>query len=193
MQRIECHASYGIGGPAFGSGITTLDGVMDDMSPIWDCSLWHNSEWQKMSQGIIDRKARYKDKPTVIFIGHSKACLTQMQAAWRLSSSGIDVAYIAAIDPTALLWFGLSFLRMGPPMVVSKNVKTVDEFWATSGVCAGARRADPSGNSGGRYIYPSDWKGEGGKPISVLGGHIPCASAKITRDTILASVKKVLA
>lgn len=193
QHRVECHAGYGLGGVFAGRGITALDKLMDDLSPVWDCTTWRHSEADKLFNGIVARQARYRDDPIIILIGHSAACLMMIQVAWRLNSKGIKVHYVGAIDPTALLWFGLPFLRMGPPMVASKNIAKIDEFWATSGAPHMARRADESGKSGGRYIYPSGWPGEGGKPIIVPGGHIPCASAEKTRATILASVKAVLA
>lgn len=181
-MRVECHVFAGLGGPLFARGTKALDHLMDELSPVWDANHWYHQQWERACDGIISRAKARGDKPKVILIGHSYGALRNIQIARRLKSVGLDVEYIAGIDPTAL--------PLGePPMSVPDNVRFIDEFHATSGWPAGARRRDPSGGAGGMYVYPASRDKDSYSVHIVPGGHIPCASDPKVVSTIVAAVK----
>lgn len=183
-KRFEVHGFAGLGGIFFDRGTRALDRLFDDLSPVWDCNHWQHRQWTKVARDIAARQKFHQDDPVVILFGHSFGALRCLQISVVLQYYGIEVAYIGCIDATAL--------PMGAPlMVVPDNVTKVDEFWATSGIPYSARRRKADGSAGGRYVFKPDWKGQH-TLTPVPGGHIPCASAEITRRTIVASVKEII-
>lgn len=184
MKRVECHVIAGLGGWFFSGGTRNLDKLFDKLSDVWDSTHWWHRSWEQCADGIIARRNRYKDHPVVILIGHSYGALRCQKIASRLAAHGITVHYIAGIDPTALPW-------NHPPMRIPSNVKEVDEFHATSGWPKWARRRDPSGLRGGKYIYPPRWPGH--KLVRIIpGGHVACASNLRVVNAILAKVKALV-
>lgn len=181
-MRIECHVFAGLGGPLFARGTKALDKFMDDLSPVWDANHWWHGQWERACDGILARAGTHGDKPKVLLIGHSYGALRCIQIARRLKSNGLDVEYIAGIDPTAL--------PIGePPMTVPDNVRFVDEFHATSGWPHGARRRDPSGGRGGKYVYPASRPKDTYTVYRIPGGHIPCASDPETVRVVVNAVR----
>lgn len=183
MKRVECHVIAGLGGLLFARGTKALDKLFDEISPIWDATHWWHRSWDKCAEGIIARQKRFRDKPTVILVGHSYGALRCQQIASRLRQNGITVDYIAGIDPTALP-------ANVPTMNIPKNVRFVDEFWATSGWPALRRWFTPDGSRGGRFVVRGSWTTYRRK--TVKGGHVACASNPITVRRIVEKVKELV-
>lgn len=181
-NRVECHLFSGLFGVGAKKGTKTLEKLIDDLPHEYDARHHRHGRWEWVRDGIISRNNQL-GPATIILIGHSYGARRCQQIAAALNKSNIDVQYIAGIDPTALT-------LMQKPMKITKNVKSVDEFHATSGVCHRARKRDPSGGQGGKYIIPNSLKPKH-KVITVPGGHKKCASAKITRKRIVKQVRKI--
>jgi pimeloyl-ACP methyl ester carboxylesterase len=183
-MRIEAHAIAGLGGWLFDRGTRALDKLLDEMSPVWDCTHWQEGQWEKAYDAILARAKTHKDKPKIILIGHSYGCLRAIQIARRLREINMRVAYIAAIDPTAIT-------RKEPPMTIPNNVDWVDEFWASSGFPAAARNREPDGSAGGRYVVPAGMEKRhtlAKYPVR----HIPLASHPPVVSAIVGRVREIV-
>lgn len=123
-------------------------------------------EWSLLMKGTREKLG----KPLKIF-GHSQG----VQSAARIARV-VPVDYLGAIDPT---------LDQIPQ--IGRNVKRVDEFHATTDFVEAFRRL--SKEQRGALLFSPAFTGT--KTLTqVPGGHIHCANADITRDTIVASFKQ---
>ncbi len=157
--------------------------MIDDL-PLEVNALHHrHRDFRKVAEGIIARSGRFGHQTTIL-IGHSYGALSCIKVARALAEKGFSVAYLAGIDPTALP-------PDEPAMRVPDNVARVDEFRAERGVPAAMRKADPSGKSGGMFVYRKDWPGKG-VIVEIPTAHIASASHETTQKTILAGVRTAL-
>lgn len=184
MKRIPI-VIHGLAGvfPFISYGTKGIDKLIDALPPSQDSRDFLQSDWQSAWRYIQDCKRKH-GAIEVILIGHSMGCYRAIQIAEKCRAARIDVAYIAAIDPTAInRLFGMK------PMIVPQGVAYVDEFWASSGFPKAARDGDPTGRRGGRYIYSED---QDRKVFNVLAGHIPSASHPTVVSHIVTRVKGLL-
>ena len=179
-MNIQCHVFAGLGGPVTAKGTRALDRLMDNLSPEWDASHWYHGQWKTaLAQILANGGSR------IILIGHSYGALRCQRIAEELNKHGVDVAYIAGIDPTALT-------AAQDPMFIPSNVVKVDEFWSTRGLFNMPRINRwryPDGKRGGMYRYG---RGVIHKVHKIRAGHIGTASHKTTRKIILQSVKEAI-
>lgn len=188
MKRVESHIFAGLGGWFTSAGTRAIQSLLDDLPSPAKTEHHYHREWEATADRIIANIKHHGDKPIVILGGHSYGAWKAQQIAKRLAALRIRVDYLYGIDPTALP-------SGAEPMVVTDNVAFIDEFWSTSGwfnAPLWKRRLKPDGSQGGRYVYPPHW-GEDRRHITVVpGGHIPCASADVTRRTIVNHVRGLL-
>ena len=180
-HRIECHVFGGLGWPFTSRGVKELDNLIDKMDPIWDASVWPHSRYKSVLSGILSKWQGKTKKPVIALVGHSYGALRCIQIADALAEEGFKVHYIGGIDPTAL-WPWMKKMHVPP------NVVTVDEFWASSGFPANARRRSPSGKRGGMYIKNSVSKH---KIFKYKSAHIPLASNKKVHERIVKMIGEV--
>lgn len=181
LDRFEAHVFGGLGGPLTDTGTQEIDKLIDKLPPIQDNKHWI---WQKsasVAQSIIDN-IKKNGKCPVILGGHSYGVLAAMRVARELDKQKIGVDYFYAIDPTA----GRSQAK---EMVAYNNIKDIDEFWATRGFPASARRR--TNNKQGCLTIPKDWVGTYNLHI-IPGGHIPCASDEKVHKIVMDKVKEIL-
>ncbi len=181
-MRTEIHIFSGLGGWWFSGGTRTLEFMIDSLPFEADAQHHRHQAWEKVADGIITRARKWGPPDVCILTGHSYGALRCQQIATRLAWHKIPVHYLAGIDPTALP-------RNHPPMLISRNVLHVDEFYAGRGWPARARKRDPSGAKGGKYIYPF---GIDYIQYFVGGGHVACAKHPTTQKVILNYVRKLL-
>lgn len=141
-------------------------GIADAEHHIWN-------DWQRVGMAIRP------DGGPVILAGHSNGVLACAQIAQMLLKRGIEVRYIAAIDPTAARF-----------PAFSSNVLAIDEVWASSGFPALARRIPIFGQ--GKCLFDPSFRGVH-RLYHIRGSHIGVASDKHVHATILAGVKEALA
>lgn len=184
MKRIPIviHGLMGIL-PFISAGTRDIDKLITKLASA-ACRDFLQSDWKSAWEYIQDMRHNH-GRIEVIIIGHSMGCYRAIQIAEKCHSAGIKVAYIAAIDATAIN----RLFRM-KPMVVPSNVVKVDEFWAYFGAPAMARN-DETGNRGGKFIYPEKW----GTPHEILKyktGHIAIASRDDVVKQIVDTVKELV-
>lgn len=110
--------------------------------------------------------------------GHSYGGWRLIQMAVDLQKLGIMCRYLFALDTTA-----------GPKQEVPAYVEYVHEFWAKSGPPAMARHWQPSGEGGGKYLYPHGTKHE----IHEYDiGHIPLGSDARVHGIICDKIKELM-
>lgn len=184
MKRITVtvHGLMGIA-PWISKGTREIDRLIDALKGP-DSRDFIQIAWKAAWKYIEAERA--KGPIEVILIGHSMGCYRAIQLAWKCRAAGIKVAYIGAIDPTAIN----RFFRM-KPMVVPENVIEVDEFWASRGIPAMNRRHDPTGGGGGCYRYQPGWSGKLFQKEYAIG-HIALASDDRVVDRIVRRVKELI-
>ncbi len=183
MGRVECHLFSGLLSAGAEDGTKELERLIDDLPSTVDAHHHHHRRWKKVLKGILERHKEL-GSATIILIGHSYGALRCQQIAKKLNSEDISVAYVAGVDPTALFAWQSS-------MKLSKNIDFIDEFHATRGFPHNARKHDPSGKSGGKFIVPDEIE-HAHTVTKILGSHIKSASSPITREKILESIEKIL-
>jgi hypothetical protein len=183
MGRVECHIFSGLLSAGAEDGTKELERLIDDLPSTVDAHHHHHRRWKKVLKGILERHEE-QGSATIILIGHSYGALRCQQIAKKLNSEDISVAYVAGIDPTALF-------SWQPSMKLSKNINLVDEFHATRGFPYSARKNDPSGKGGGKFIVPGELEGVH-TTTKVPGPHIKCAASPITREKILEAVRDLV-
>lgn len=189
-MRYETHGYAGLGYPFTRGGVWALDDLIDKLPakaestahPYWDAD--------GEAKRIVDEAERFHMDPTVIMFGHSWGCKTLLESCWRLHAAGIQVAYVALIDPTALP-------PGSPPMIVPPNVQHVDHFLANPtnfllrlfSFPYQARQRDPSGGDGGMAVnkFGVSWK-----DFDVPAGHTASARHEIVRKRVLAKVEEII-
>jgi len=183
MDRFECHIFSGLLSAGAEVGTKELERLIDDLPSTIDAHHHHHGRWKKVLKGILERHGKH-GPAKIILIGHSYGALRCQQIAKKLNSEDISVAYVGGIDPTALF-------SWQPSMKLSKNITLVDEFHATRGFPYSARKNDPSGEGGGKYIIPAELEYIH-TVTKVPGSHVKCASASITRQKVLKAIKSLL-
>ena len=119
----EVHIFSGLGSSIFRPlqvGTRAIEGLIDGLGADAKHHIWH--EWDEVADRLIAKNERGNLEGPIILIGHSNGVLSICNIATRLASHKIEVEYLGAIDPTAAAF-----------APVSRNVKLVDEFWASSG------------------------------------------------------------
>lgn len=182
LDRVECHISSGIGGAFVSYGTRALEKMIDDLPGEADAVEWNHGDYKKVIAGILERSKKLGKPYKVILGGHSYGCVFVGEIAKALSKNGILVDYAFCIDPTA----GFSEVKR---MVLDKNVLKVDEFWATSGIPAIARKLS---KKQARMSFVDGYDMSLHKVFTVPGGHIPCASDEIVRKQVMKVVGNLL-
>jgi len=180
LDRFEAHIFSGLGGPLTNGGTKEIDKLIDKLSPV-ACNHW---AWQK-SAVVADTiiKNIKKDGPCVVILGgHSYGVLAAIRVARELEKAKIKVDYLFAIDPTA----GHS---QGKEMIAYKNIKYIDEFWATSGFPAMMRKLTKKKQA--TLKVSEDFPGTHLVHI-IPGGHIPCAKNEKVHKIVLDKVKEII-
>lgn len=187
LDRVECHISSGIGGFFVSYGTRALEKMIDDLPGETDAKEWNHGDYKKVTKGILERAKKFGKPYKVILGGHSYGCVFVAEIANELSKNGILVDYAFCIDPTA----GFSQAKR---MTLDKNVLKVDEFWATSGIPAMARKLTNNGVSRRQAVmsFVNGYDMDRYKLYMVPGGHIPCASNEIVRKQVIKVVGNLL-
>jgi hypothetical protein len=115
--------------PYFSRGTRRIEKLISESPQQTQVSHHIWSSWRGVCKTLINNFQQEKIGGPIILIGHSNGVLACCNIARRLAELDVPVAYIAAIDPTPIL-----FPR------IKNNVFRVDEFWGTSGVSHIARR-----------------------------------------------------
>lgn len=137
--------------------------------------------WFKWKEARDRMIAAARKGELVAGVGHSYGCLELHKISIDLMKLNLPIEYIAGIDPTATPpGYG--------PMPIDANVNYVDEFWASFGWPAIARLRSPSGQAGGKFIYPY---GTRHKVRKYRSGHIALAGKKEVQDLIVEKVKEI--
>lgn len=168
----QIHLFSGLGSsllPSLRRGTRTIESLIDKITDA-DHHIWN--DWRKVAASITAGKG------PVVLIGHSNGLIACAEIAKVLRSRGIDVRYIGAIDPTA-----------GRFPAFGSNVLRVDEFWASSGFPALARRIPLFGQ--GKCLFDPGFRGAH-RLYHMRGSHIGLASDEHVHATILAGVKEAL-
>lgn len=181
LNRFHAHTFYGLGGGLFGAGVRDIDELIDRLPPVPENNIWI---WQKSATvaKIIINDIKENGPCPVILGGHSYGVLAAIRVARELNKQKIKVDYLYAIDPTA----GHSQAK---EMVLYDNIKDVDEFWATRGIPAAARRITK--NKQACLTIPPSWNGLYEKHI-IPGGHLNCAMDEKTHKVIMEKVRELV-
>jgi hypothetical protein len=174
-MKITSDISAGLGDALFDKGTQDIEELLDKLPLPTDHWYWWN--WRACAKKIIKAKPDF-----AILGGHSYGCVFAAQVANAVKKEGIKVAYLYAIDPTA----GTKQFKL---MTLDNNVEKVDEFWASYGFPAIARKFKQGGqmNFVPNYSHKDNYK-----LFQVGGSHIPSASSSITVSRITSQVKKIL-
>jgi len=171
---MQIHLFSGLGSsliPSLQRGTRTLESMIDKLGAA-DAKHHIWNDWQKVAMAI---------KPgagPVMLIGHSNGVLACAAIAKALQARRIQVAYVAAIDPTAARF---------PPF--GGNVQLVQEFWASSGFPALVRRIPLFGQ--GKCLFDERFRGVR-ELYQIRGSHVGVASDHHVQSTIFRAVKKTL-
>jgi pimeloyl-ACP methyl ester carboxylesterase len=163
----------------------------DNLFPYQANAQWHIHQAEpRVTRGILDRASLFGKPTTVTLIGHSWGSLVALDACRTLQQAGIDVDYLAAIDPTALF-------PNQEPMKVPTNVVQCDEFLATRGFPARARRRCermklPVGSLGGQYQYPHPLFPPKRYKATYDTGHIALARNSVVVNRIVKQVSNLI-
>lgn len=171
---MQIHLFSGLGSsliPSLHRGTRTLEGMIDKLG-VADAQHHIWNDWQKVAMAIKP------DAGPVILAGHSNGVLACAAIAKALQARRIQVAYVGAIDPTAA-----SFPAFGG------NTLRVQEFWASSGFPALARRIPLFGQ--GKCLFDDTFRGVR-ELYHIRGSHVGVASDHHVQSTILAAVKGTL-
>lgn len=171
---MQIHLFSGLGSsliPSLQRGTRTLESMIDKLGHA-DAQHHVWNDWLKVGMSIS------KDGGPVILVGHSNGLIACAGIAKMLQARGITVAYVAAIDPTAARF---------PPF--GGNVQLVQEFWASSGFPALARRIPLFGQ--GKCLFNGAFHGVH-ELYHIRGSHVGVASDHHVQSTILAAVKQTL-
>ncbi len=114
--------------PYFSRGTRRIEKLISESPQQIQVSHHIWSSWRGVCKTLISNFQREKTGGPIILIGHSNGVLACCNIARRLAELDIPVAYIAAIDPTPILFPN-----------IKNSVIRVDEFWGTSGVSHLAR------------------------------------------------------
>lgn len=188
-MRHECHLFAGLGGPFCAGGLKLIEKFIDKLD--WsselpkeaDAHLHMHQEYMRVAREIVDRAQEDGKPDSIIIVGFSWGSLVALEVARYLQRFNLKVDYLAGIDPTAIFpWM--------KPMIIPENVKLCDEFWASSGPPARARKKHPGGKGGGMYLNPHSVPYNG--PYKYQSGHIPLARNKDVRGRIVDQVKELV-
>jgi thioesterase domain-containing protein len=184
LDRFQAHTFSGLGGPLTDAGTQQIDKYIDLLPPVPDNQHWI---WQKsptVFKLIVDDFK--KNGPCAVILGgHSYGVLAAIRVAQALAKLKIGVDYLYAIDPTA----GSS---QGKEMVVTSNIKDIDEFWATRGYPTFMRKLTkgkqatlkiPEGWADANHTYDRH---------IIKGGHMNCASDGRTHTIVLNKVRAIV-
>lgn len=123
----QIHIFSGLASSVFSSlrkGTDELERVIDGLPSSADAQTHIWNDWKDVAKNIVAARKGGNASP-IILIGHSNGVLACAEVAQVLYRRGIDVDYMAAIDPT---------LKSFP--VIQNNVKLIDEFHASRGFVA---------------------------------------------------------
>lgn len=173
----QIHIFSGLGSsllPSLRRGTEALENLIDALCPDAQHHIWN--DWEEVEKTITP------DGGPVVLIFHSQGAEAVAKIAQRLKARGITVTYVGAIDPTA-----------GRFPAFGSNVLKVDEFFASSGFPAFARRFPIFGQ--GKCLFDASFRAMGRvhRLYHIRGSHVGVASDKHVHATILASVKDALA
>lgn len=150
-MRYEIHGFAGLGYPFTAGGIRNLDKLIDALPAKSEAQSYAYWDAMNVAKAIVFRANKYWDKPVICLFAHSWGVKTGLEAAAYLEKNQLDIAYFAAIDPTALR---ISDSLMTAPA----NVRQLDEFWSDElrmfNVPYLSRKADPTGKRGGLVRNP---------------------------------------
>lgn len=179
-DRIECHISSGLGGWFVSGGTKALAKLLNKLPQEVNAKEWNHGDYKKVAQGILDRAKKFGKPYKVILGGHSYGCVFVAEIANTLSKNGILVDYAFCIDPTAGHFEAAR-------MKLDKNVLKVDEFWATSGFPAIARKLTNNGvlRRQGVMSFVDGYDMDRHELFTVPGPHIPCASNPIVQKQVI--------
>lgn len=176
-MRTEIHAIAGLGWVFTSIGMKTLVKKLEKETGA-NIDFHYHQGWDELLDAIRLRW-RTLGPAKIGIIGHSWGAWMQQKIATQLALSGIHVEYLACLDATALP-IGAA------PMRIPVSVSFVREFWATSGVPAGARRRDPYGGKGGMYVYD---EGVQHSLHIIPSGHITLPRKSLVFDLIAKDLK----
>lgn len=150
-MRYEVFGLAGLGYPFTAGGIKNLDRLIDALPAKTEAQSYAYWDADAIADGIIFRANKFKDGPVICLFAHSWGVKTGLELCAKLGKNNVEVAYFAAIDPTAL--------RVSDsPMTVPTNVRQLDEFWSDKWRLVNfpymARQAAPTGKRGGLVRNP---------------------------------------
>lgn len=126
-MKAQIHIFSGLASSVFSSlrkGTDDIERVIDGLPSSADAQTHIWNDWKDVAKKIV-ADSRGGNTSPIILIGHSNGVLACAEIAQVLYRRGIDVDYIAAIDPT---------LKSFP--TIQNNVKLIDEFHASRGFVA---------------------------------------------------------
>lgn len=178
---IQCYIFAGLGGIFCAGGVMKLETAVDRLN-------YHNpdldAKWRVyQSAPMVAQTILKQAKPElVILMGHSMGVPAALDVARTIGGRGIMVDYFAAMDPTAMPYSTGNIAKFTMP----ENVVATDQFLATYGWPAMARRRSPDGGRGG-MVHRNSFSHIHTEVFKV--GHVALASHPRVEERILEMVR----